>query len=54
MLARTSVTGKYTHMGTSTMSFGRDDGFNEHGLAVTIQPRRNSISGLPTIRCFLP
>ncbi|MCG7377948.1 C45 family peptidase [Paenibacillus sp. ACRSA] len=36
VLARTSVTGKYTHMGTSTMSFGRDDGFNEHGLVVTM------------------
>lgn len=35
-LIKTSVTGKYTHMGTSVLSFGRDDGFNECGLAVTM------------------
>lgn len=35
-LIKTSVTGKYTHIGTSVLSFGRDDGFNEHGLAVTM------------------
>jgi len=35
-LVRTSVNGKYTHMGTSVLHFGRDDGFNEHGLAVTM------------------
>ncbi|MGL6199311.1 MAG: C45 family autoproteolytic acyltransferase/hydrolase [Lachnospiraceae bacterium] len=34
-LVKTSVKGKYTHMGTSVVLFGRDDGFNEHGLAVT-------------------
>lgn len=35
-LIRTSVKGRYTHMGTSVLSFGREDGFNEHGLAVTM------------------
>jgi len=35
-LVRTNVTGKYTHMGTSVLHFGRDDGFNECGLAVTM------------------
>lgn len=35
-LMKTAVQGKYTHMGTSVLHFGRDDGFNEHGLAVTI------------------
>lgn len=35
-LIKTSVNGKYTHMGTSVLSFGREDGFNEHGLAVTM------------------
>ena len=35
-LVKTSVAGKYTHMGTSVMFFGRDDGFNECGLAVTM------------------
>ncbi|MEA5004757.1 MAG: C45 family peptidase [Christensenella sp.] len=35
-LVKTSAKGKYTHMGTSVLQFGRDDGFNEHGLAVTM------------------
>lgn len=34
-LMKTSVTGKYTHIGTSVLSFGRDDGFNECGLSIT-------------------
>lgn len=36
MLIKTSAKGRYTHLGTSVLSFGRDDGFNEHGLAVTM------------------
>lgn len=43
-LMRTEVKGKYTHIGTSMLQFGRDDGFNEHGLAVTI-----SSCGLPVV-----
>lgn len=35
-LMKTCVTGKYTHIGTSVMNFGRDDGFNECGLSVTM------------------
>lgn len=35
-LVKTSVTGKYTHMGTSVLQFGREDGVNECGLAVTM------------------
>lgn len=35
-LVKTSVTGKYTHLCTSVLQFGRDDGFNECGLAVTV------------------
>lgn len=35
-LVRTSVAGKHSHLGTSVMSFGRDDGMNECGLAVTM------------------
>lgn len=35
-LIRTSVEGKYTHLGTSVLLFGRDDGMNECGLAVTM------------------
>lgn len=36
VLARTSVDGKYTHIGTTVLSFGREDGFNEEGLAITM------------------
>lgn len=36
IFARTSVLGKYTHMGTSVLFFGRDEGLNECGLAVTM------------------
>ncbi len=50
VLARTSVTGKYTHMGTSTMSFGRDDGFNEHGLAVTMSACGFPVGAVPFMR----
>lgn len=35
-LVKTSVTGKYTHMGTTVLQFGREDGFNECGLSVTM------------------
>ncbi len=35
-LVRTSIQGKYTHLGTSVMQFGRDEGINECGLAVTM------------------
>lgn len=41
-LVRTSIEGKYTHLGTSTMTFGRDEGINEHGLSVAM-----SSCGLP-------
>ena len=43
-LMRTEAEGKYTHIGTSMLQFGRDDGFNEHGLAVTI-----SSCGMPVV-----
>lgn len=35
-LMKTKINGKYTHMATSMLAFGRDDGFNEHGLVITI------------------
>lgn len=35
-LMKTCVKGKYTHMGTSVLNFGREDGFNEHGLGITM------------------
>ncbi len=34
-LVKTVVKGKYAHLGTTVLSFGRDDGLNEHGLSVT-------------------
>lgn len=41
-LVRTKVQGKHSHIGTSVLQFGRDDGINECGLAVTM-----SSSGFP-------
>lgn len=35
-LARTNVNGKYSHIGTSVLQFGRDEGINEYGLGVTM------------------
>lgn len=35
-LIRTQVAGRYQHLGTSVLNFGRDDGMNEHGLAVSM------------------
>ncbi len=34
-LATTRIKGKYAHIGFSLMQFGREDGINEHGLAVS-------------------
>ncbi|MCX7749327.1 MAG: C45 family peptidase [Clostridia bacterium] len=34
-LATTRIDGKYAHIGSSIMQFGRGDGMNEHGLAVS-------------------
>lgn len=42
MLLKTKVTGKYSHIGTSVLNFGRDDGFNDQGLSITM-----SSVGLP-------
>lgn len=41
-LVRTGIEGKYTHLGTGVTLFGRDEGINECGLAVTM-----SSCGLP-------
>lgn len=35
-LTRTSVRGKYTHLGTSVVQMGRDEGLNQCGLAVSM------------------
>ncbi len=49
-LMKTSVTGKYTHMGTSVLQFGREDGFNEHGLAVTMSSCGFPVGAMPYMR----
>lgn len=49
-LVRTAVEGKHIHMGTSVLQFGRDDGFNEHGLAVTISSCGFPVGPLPYMR----
>jgi len=49
-LVKTAVTGKYTHMGTSVLHFGRDDGFNEHGLAVTMSSCGFPVGSMPYMR----
>jgi len=35
-LARTSVRGKYTHLSSTVLQLGRDEGMNEHGLGITM------------------
>ncbi|CAM4434400.1 MAG: C45 family peptidase [Paenibacillus macerans] len=49
-LVKTSVTGKYAHLGTSVLHFGRDDGFNECGLAVTMSSCGFPVGALPYMR----
>lgn len=49
-LVKTSVTGKYTHMGTSVLHFGRDDGFNECGLSVTMSSCGLPVGANPNMR----
>lgn len=49
-LVKTCVPGKYTHMGTSVMTFGREDGLNEHGLSVTMSACGFPVGPLPNMR----
>lgn len=49
-LVKTSVTGKYTHMGTSVLHFGRDDGFNECGLSVTMSSSTFPVGSMEYMR----
>jgi predicted choloylglycine hydrolase len=44
-LMTTRVTGKYAHIGSPSLWFGRNDGMNEHGLVVTM-----SAGGIPVGR----
>ena len=49
-LIRTNVAGRNTHMGTGVLHFGRDDGFNEHGLAVTMSSCGFPVGPIPYMR----
>lgn len=49
-LIKTSVKGNYTHMGTSVLHFGRDDGFNEKGLSATMSSCGLPVGALPYMR----
>ncbi|MDL2229085.1 C45 family peptidase [Treponema sp. OttesenSCG-928-L16] len=49
-LVRTSVKGKHTHLGTSVLFFGRDDGLNEKGLSVTMSSCGFPVGPLPFMR----
>lgn len=49
-LMKTAVKGKYTHMGTGVLHFGRDDGLNEHGLAVTMSSCGFPVGAMPFMR----
>ena len=46
-LTRTSVRGKFTHLSTGVLHFGRDDGLNEHGLAVTMSSCGFPVGAMP-------
>lgn len=47
---KTNVSGKYRHMGTSILGAGRDEGMNEHGLAITITSCGIPVVDLPYMR----
>ena len=49
-LVRTKIKGKFAHIGTSVLFFGRDDGINEHGLAVTMSSCGFPVGALPYMR----
>lgn len=47
---KTSASGKYKHIGTSVLHFGREDGVNEHGLAVSMSSCGFPVGALPYMR----
>ena len=49
-LVKTNITGKFAHIGTSVLFFGRDDGINEHGLAVTMSSCGFPVGAMPYMR----
>ncbi|MBN1535127.1 MAG: hypothetical protein JW908_00240 [Anaerolineales bacterium] len=50
ILTRTGVEGKYIHLSTSVMQFGRDEGLNECGLAVSMSSCGFPVGGLELMR----
>ncbi len=50
VFAKTAVKGKYAHIGTTVLSFGRDDGLNEHGLCVTQSSCGFPVGAMPYMR----
>lgn len=49
-LVRTSVHNRYTHLGTSAVQFGREEGVNQHGLAVTMSSCGFPVGPMPYMR----
>lgn len=49
-LVKTSAKGKYAHLGTSVLQFGRDDGMNEKGLSVTMSSCGFPVGAQPNMR----
>lgn len=49
-LVKTKIQGKYAHIGTSVLFFGRDDGINEHGLSVTMSSCGFPVGAMPYMR----
>ena len=47
---KTCIKGKYTHIGTSVLGIGRDDGINEMGLTVTLSSSGFPVGPLPEMR----
>ncbi len=50
LLVRTCVKGKYTHIGATVAVFGRSEGINEHGLAVSQSSCGFPVSNIPQMR----
>jgi len=50
IMARTGINGKYTHLGTSVCLFGRDEGMNECGLAVSMSSCGFPVGALDKMR----
>ena len=49
-IIKTCIKGKYTHIGTSVLGIGRDDGINEMGLTVTLSSSGFPVGPLPEMR----